>query len=143
MSCNFGELVALVHDHSPFYGNDNGGCIVSDMSGNEIAQPEWFTFLCDGDEYDINHKKSARTAKWRLINFVFRMVLRLGISRSNLVMDMANGERSTPLHWCVHARSRENKKRAVRARERAAHGASRIASPRITLLTGYAPAHTR
>ena len=76
--------------------NDNGSSILHDISANEIAQPDWMEFMCDGDDtLDINYTRRAQNAKWKAISAVFRMILRLGISRSDLVMDMAHTQRNS------------------------------------------------
>ena len=87
-----------------FRRNDNGAFVLSDICNNESSQPEWLEYVsasfmsaANGTAGDIGAKRqvSPRTTKWRFINVVFRMFLRLGISRSDLVMGMAHSEHST------------------------------------------------
>ena len=82
-----------------FFRTDSGASIFTDICGNDSAQPEWFEFasaaIGTGGEIDTNSQMLPRTLKWKVIDMVFRMILRLGISRSDLVMGLAYAEQST------------------------------------------------
>lgn len=89
-----------------FFRTDAGGFILTDICGNDSAQPEWFEFASAAigtcGEIGTHSQVFPRTMKWRIIYMVFRMILRLGISRSELVMDMAHSEHATGAHaWCL------------------------------------------
>ena len=78
--------------------NFHGPSILTDICQNEVAHPEWLESVInssDGDEVDINNLVSPRTAAWRGIYILFRTILRLRISRSDLVMQMAHSEHAT------------------------------------------------
>ena len=79
--------------------HDNGGFVFGDICQNVAAQPEWLSYVSaaigPGGGRDLNIQTRARTTKWRFINLVFRTILRLGISRSDLVMGLGYGEQST------------------------------------------------
>ena len=47
---------------------------------------------------DVNQSNSPRSLKWKIIGGFMRSIRRLGISRSDLVMDVANVEGATPIH---------------------------------------------
>ena len=78
--------------------NFHGPSILTDICQNEDAHPEWLESVINspgGDEVDINNLVSPRTAAWRGIYILFRTILRLRISRSDLVMQMAHNEHAT------------------------------------------------
>ena len=51
-----------------------------------------------GTPLDVNARRKPRNTKWRLINRLFRLTLRLGVSNSELVKDLAHNEGDTALH---------------------------------------------
>ena len=71
----------------------------SDICSNPSSQPEWLEFasaaIGTGGDVGTNNPTLPRTLKWKVISMVFRMILRLGISRSDLVMDMAHCGQAT------------------------------------------------
>ena len=54
-----------------------------------------------GAAINVNYRQRSRTTKWKLIDKGFRSVVRLGISKSDLAMNMAHTEGSTALHWAA------------------------------------------
>ena len=85
-----------------FFRSDAGAFILTDICGNPCAQPEWLEFAsaanATGGEIGTHSQMFPRTMKWRIIYMVFRMILRLGISRSDLVMGVAHSEHATGAH---------------------------------------------
>ena len=85
--------------------NDNGSHILVDICQNDSAQPFWLDFVYKaasvnvsdgrGPGMDANARTMPRTAKWKALNFLCRMLLRLGVSRSDLVLGMAHSEHAT------------------------------------------------
>ena len=94
--------------------NDNGGSISTDICQNESSEPEWFDYFFSQNvanddrrrapKSDITNRRFPVTAKWCAINILFRMVLRLGLSRSYLVLDMAHtgGSTGAPCGFVCH-----------------------------------------
>ena len=89
-----------------WHRNDNGGFILSDMAHNPIADPSWFDLVCGsfderrsgaGVEEYINLPVMPLNLKWKSISFACRTILRLGISRSDIIMGLAHDKGGTPL----------------------------------------------
>ena len=84
--------------------NDGGGTLINSICGNPAAEPEWLELLFRSPSnpaelvVDLNHQNSPRNAKWKLIGKAMRTIKRLGISSSDLVMDVAHVEGATPIH---------------------------------------------
>ena len=52
-----------------------------------------------GAPIDINYQTKQLTTKWKLINKVFQLIVRAGLSDSDLAMGMAHTEGNTVLHY--------------------------------------------
>ena len=84
--------------------NDNGGFLLSDIACNPIADPGWFELVCGSLHEknsvlreDINTTLRPLNTTWNAINAAARMLLRLGISRNSMVMDLAESSGATLL----------------------------------------------
>ena len=84
---------------SSFYRNDHGGHIFTDICCNANAQPEWLRYVTAANgtrgDIDVNSRMQPRTPQWKVLGAVFRVMVRLGISRSDLAMEMAHTENTT------------------------------------------------
>ena len=52
-------------------------------------------------EYGINHRRRARTTKWKAIYGLARGLTRVGLVRSGLFAELASESGSTPLQYAV------------------------------------------
>lgn len=87
--------------------NDNGGSLLHDIAHNPISDSSWVELVCSSPRCrnDINYARHSRSTKWKAIGFLARLTYRLGSgfgrlgfsSRSELVIEMAHDNGSTPL----------------------------------------------
>ena len=71
--------------------------MLTDAMQNEAVNEQMLELIIErtraqGATIDVNYRQSARTTKWKLIDKGFRSVVRLGISKSKLAMDLAHSE---------------------------------------------------
>ena len=103
------ELIEVLINAGADYSHieDGGGHTLTDVCSNPSAETRMLELLLHGAsnsntaEIDINLPMRARTFKWRLIDFSFRMLIRLRISRADLAMRRAHCQGATPLHMAA------------------------------------------
>ena len=76
----------------------------TDCACNETAGEEFLELITKsaqdiGVPLDINYQMKSLTWKWQLIDTLFQVVVKLGLSSSNLATSLALDEGSTALHF--------------------------------------------
>ena len=89
--------------------NANGGSPLLDACSNPAAGTRMLELIFTPtaadtsglSTVDINYQTQPRTPKWIALNVWFRSILRCGVSRSELVMEMAHTEGATVSQSCA------------------------------------------
>ena len=83
--------------------NDGGGSVLSNAVDSVDSNVDVVRYLLlQSLKYGVNHRRKARTMKWKLIYGVARGLSRLGVATSGLFAELASESGSTPLQYAVN-----------------------------------------
>jgi len=94
----------LRYGASPTATNDRGSSILMSLCANEDCDTNLVRFLLQvflSSKSQVNLRRRAKTRKWRVVFSVARTLLRLGLSSSKLVEELAFRSGATALHHAV------------------------------------------
>jgi hypothetical protein len=76
-------------------------CANEDSDPNVVKQLLKFYDDAKDFDLDINYRMKSQTAKWKLLRGTAKLLVRTGLSKSNLMSRLAHGAGMTPLHYAV------------------------------------------
>ena len=98
------ELVKVLLEHGACldYRTDTGTSILINLCENEDADPDLLEFLLRTKmKTNVNYRRRGRTAKWRMIYRLARLLTRNNFTRSGLMTALAHKSGSTALHYAI------------------------------------------
>ena len=99
--------VLLQHGASIEHLNHHGDSKLTNVCQNAAAEERFVDLVLTAAQhsrstlFDVNYKMKSTTTKWSCIDLFFRLLVRSGISRSALALDIAHSEGATALHYAA------------------------------------------
>ena len=81
--------------------NNFGSVVLTTLCSSEDADPKLVEYLLDQNKINVNFRTTAQTRKLKCLNFIFRLLVRVGAGKSQLLAYLTSIDGATALHYAV------------------------------------------